>query len=49
MILLVHDKNIIEKNSELWNKIKSLIKTEVNSEPCIMINTLNQNQKRNLQ
>ena len=31
--LLVNDKEILEKYSEIWNKIKSLIKKEFNSEP----------------
>ena len=33
MNLLVNDKKILEKYSEIWNKIKSLIKKEFNSEP----------------
>ena len=33
MNLLVNDKKILEKYSEIWNKIKSLIKKELNSEP----------------
>ena len=33
MNLLVNDKEILEKCCEIWNKIKSLIKKEVNSEP----------------
>ena len=33
MNLLVNNKEIFEKYSEIWNKIKSLIKKEVNSEP----------------
>ena len=31
--LLVNDKEIFKKYSEIWNKIKSLIKKEFNSEP----------------
>ena len=31
--LLVNDKKILEKYFEIWNKIKSLIKKEFNSEP----------------
>ena len=31
--LLVNDKEILTKYSEIWNKIKSLIKKEFNSEP----------------
>ena len=31
--LLVNDKEILKKYSEIWNKIKSLIKKEFNSEP----------------
>ena len=31
--LLVNDKEIFKKYSEIWNKIKSLIKKECNSEP----------------
>ena len=31
--LLVSDKKILEKYSEIWNKIKRLIKKEFNSEP----------------
>ena len=31
--LLVNDKEILNKYSEIWNKIKSLIKKEFNSEP----------------
>ena len=30
---LVSDKKILEKYSEIWNKIKRLIKKEFNSEP----------------
>ena len=33
MNLLVNDKKILEKYSEIWNKIKSLIKKEFNSGP----------------
>ena len=33
MNLLVNDKKMLEKYSEIWNKIKSLIKKEFNSEP----------------
>ena len=33
MNFLVIDKEILEKYSEIWNKIKSLIKKEFNSEP----------------
>ena len=33
MNLLVNDKEILEKYSEIWNKIKVLIKKEFNSEP----------------
>ena len=33
MNLLVNDKEILEKYCEIWNKIKSLIKKEFNSEP----------------
>ena len=32
MNLIVNDKEILEKYSEIWNKIKSLIKKEFNSE-----------------
>ena len=32
MNLLVNDKKILEKYSEIWNKIKSLSKKEFNSE-----------------
>ena len=31
--LLVNDKEILKKYSDIWNKIKSLIKKEFNSEP----------------
>ena len=31
--LLVKDKEILKKYSEIWNKIKSLIKKEFNSKP----------------
>ena len=31
--LLVNDKEILKKYSEIWNKIKSLIKKELNIEP----------------
>ena len=31
--LLVNDKKILEEYFEIWNKIKSLIKKEFNSEP----------------
>ena len=31
--LLVNDKEILKKYSEIWNKIKGLIKKEFNSEP----------------
>ena len=31
--LLVNDKEILKKYSEIWNKIKSLIKKEFNNEP----------------
>ena len=31
--LLVNDKEILKKYSEIWNKMKSLIKKEFNSEP----------------
>ena len=34
MNLLVNDKEILEKYSEMWNKIKILIKKEFNSEPA---------------
>ena len=30
---LVNDKEILKNHSEIWNKIKSLIKKEFNSEP----------------
>ena len=30
--LLVNDKELLKKHSEIWNKIKSLIKKEFNSE-----------------
>ena len=30
---VVNDKEILEKYSEIWNKIKSFIKKEFNSEP----------------
>ena len=33
MNLLVNDKVILKKYFEIWNKIKSLIKKEFNSEP----------------
>ena len=33
MNLLVNDKEILGKYSEIWNKIKRLIKKEFNSEP----------------
>ena len=33
MNLLVNDKKILEKYSEIWNKIKTLIKEEFNSKP----------------
>ena len=33
MNLLVNDKEILEKYNKIWNKIKSLIKKEFNSEP----------------
>ena len=33
MNLLVNDQEMLKKYSEIWNKIKSLIKTEFNSEP----------------
>ena len=33
MNLLVNDKEILEKCSETWNKIKSLIKKQISSEP----------------
>ena len=33
MNLLVNDKKILGKYSEIWNKIKRLIKKEFNSEP----------------
>ena len=33
MNLLVNDKKMLEKYSEIWNKIKSLIKKEFNSGP----------------
>ena len=33
MNLLVNDKKILERYSEIWNKIKSLCKKEFNSEP----------------
>ena len=33
MNLLVNDKKILEKYSEIWNKIKSLIEKEFNNEP----------------
>ena len=32
MNLLVHDKEILEKYVEIWNKIKILVKKEFNSE-----------------
>ena len=32
MNLLVNNKEILEKSSEIWSKIKSLIKKEFNSE-----------------
>ena len=38
MNLLVNDKEILEKYSEIWNKIKILIKKEFNQR--IMTNTL---------
>ena len=38
--LLVSDKKILEKYSEIWNKIKSLIKKNWIVNQCIMINTL---------
>ena len=38
MNVLVNDKEILQKYSEIWNKIKILIKKEVNQ--CLMINTL---------
>ena len=31
--LLVNDKEMLEKYTEIWNKIKSLIKNEFNTEP----------------
>ena len=31
--LLVNNKEILEKYSKIWNKIKSLFKKEFNSEP----------------
>ena len=37
---LVSDKKILEKYSEIWNKIKSLIKKNWIVNQCIMINTL---------
>ena len=33
MNLLVYDKKILEKYNKIWNKIKSLLKKEINSEP----------------
>ena len=33
MNLLVYDKKILEKYNKIWNKIKSLLKKELNSEP----------------
>ena len=41
--LLVNNKKIVEKYSEIQNKIESLIKKELNSNQCIMINTLELN------
>ena len=37
---LVSNKKILEKYSEIQDKIESLIKKELNSNQCIMINTL---------
>ena len=33
MKLLLKDKKIVKKYTEIWNKIKSLIKKDFNSEP----------------
>ena len=33
MNLLVYDRKILEKYNKIWNKIKSLLKKELNSEP----------------
>ena len=33
MNLLINNKEILEKHSEIWNKITSLLKKEFNSEP----------------
>ena len=33
MKLLLNDKKIVKKYTEIWNKIKSLIKKDFNSEP----------------
>ena len=38
--LLVTDKKILEKYSEIWNKIKSLLKNNLIVNQCITINTL---------
>ena len=43
--LLVNDKEILKKYSEIWNKVKSLIKKEFNSEPVYLINTLKLKEK----
>ena len=31
--LLVHDKELLKKHNEIWDKIKSLLKKEFDSDP----------------
>ena len=38
--LLVNDKKMLKKHSEIWNKIKSLIKKKLIANQYMMINTL---------
>ena len=38
--LLVNDKKMLKKYSEIWNKIKSLIKKKLIANQYMMINTL---------
>ena len=40
MNLLVHDKELLKKYNEIWDKVKDLFKKKFNSKQCIMINIL---------
>ena len=40
MNLLVYDEEFLEKQDEIWDKVKDLIKNNLKLNKCVMINNL---------